>query len=67
MKYDTKSKTCAIYAFVFVSAGFQEKFGFVGEEEGLQTPSRVRFDIQLSFFNYIYIYKALNSTLGVSQ
>lgn len=32
--------------YVFVSAGFQEKFGFVGEEEGLQTPSRVRFDIQ---------------------
>lgn len=36
--------------FVFVSAGFQEKFGFVGEEEGLQTPSRVSFDIQSAFF-----------------
>lgn len=38
--------------FVFVVAGFQEKFGFVGEEEGLQTPSRVRFDIQSAFFKY---------------
>lgn len=52
---------------VFVSAGFQEKFGFVGEEEGLQTPSRVRFDIQSTFLQKLYK-KALNSAyLGVSQ
>lgn len=30
------------YAYVFVPAGFQEEFGFVGEEEGLQTSCRVR-------------------------
>lgn len=42
--------------FVFVSAGFQEKFGFVGEEEGLQTPSRVSFDIQSAFF-FFFFYK----------